>query len=149
MQPFNRMRKLRLKHAFLSNKQALVLLTDERMDEIDFSRVQLCFLGRCNFCVRLFGSRARLPVSDREAALSSETPPAQANMSDASLIRLEAMTSAAPSVRSASEPKATARRASASSWRSFASTNFVISCKFGCICWLPGRFKWVNETPQL
>lgn len=87
----------------------------------------------------------QLPGSPRR-----ELPP---SVSDASLIRVGALISAfpplstSPSVRSASEPT---RRLH--TWAVSVSPlpRFrVISCKFACIWWIPGCFKWVKENPQL
>lgn len=88
-------------------KQTSVLLrARSRRRKPALSSVKLCFLGHCYFCLWLFGR----PVTDMEAAPSSETPGAQASVSDAPLIRVGALISAfpplstSPSVRSASEP---------------------------------------------
>lgn len=131
-------------------KQASVLLrARSRRRKSAFSSVKLCFLGHCYFCLWLFGR----PVTDTEAAPSSETPGARASVSDASLIRVGALISAfpplsaSPSVRSASEPT---RRLH--TWTASVSPppRFrVNSCKFACIWWIPGYFKWVKENPQL
>lgn len=55
--------------------------------------------------------------------------------------------SASPSVRSASEP--TRRRHAWTASVPPPPRSRVISCKFACIWWIPGYFKWVKENPQL